>query len=146
MAGDRSADVILSPIWSEQLPESFAISIVDDDDSVREAMGSLMRSYGYRAETFASGADFLASEARRHTDCLIADVQMPGMTGLELYGLLATSDAPIPTIMITARHDEGIRKRALASGVLCYLTKPFDEAQLIECVRAAIGQDGGASQ
>ena len=128
------------------MPETFSISIVDDDESVREAMGSLMRSYGYRTETFDSGARFLASEARRHTDCLIADVQMPGMSGLELYGLLAASEDPIPTIMITARQDEAIRKRALASGVFCYLTKPFDEAHLLKCVRAATGQDDGATQ
>ena len=128
------------------MPETFVISIVDDDGSVREAMGSLMRSYGYRTETFDSGAGFLASEARHDTDCLIADVQMPGMSGLELYALLAASDDPIPTIMITARHDEAIRKRALASGVLCYLTKPFDEAHLLTCVHAAIGRDGGASR
>jgi len=128
------------------MPEIFAISIVDDDDAVQEAMGSLMRSYGYKTETFGSGASFLVSEARRHTDCLIADVQMPGMTGLELHGLLAASENPIPTILITARHDEGIRTRALASGVRCYLTKPFDEAHLLDCVRSAIGQDDGAAR
>ena len=126
------------------MPETFAISIVDDDDSVREAMGSLMRSYGYRTETFDSGASFLASDARRRTDCLIADVQMPGMTGLELYGLLAASDDPIPTILITARHDEAIRKRALAAGVLCYLAKPFAEARLLGCVRSALDQDNAS--
>ncbi len=146
MAGGRRARVILSPTWSGQLPETFSISIVDDDESVREAMGSLMRSYGYRTETFESGASFLASEARHDTDCLIADVQMPGMSGLELYGVLAASGDPIPTIMITARQDEAIRKRALASGVLCYLIKPFDEAHLLKCVHAATGQDDGVPQ
>jgi len=146
MVASLRTSVILRLVWSEQLPESFTISIVDDDVSVREAVGSLMRSYGYQARTFESGASFLVSDKRRSTDCLIADIQMPEMSGLELHRILALSDDHIPTILITARHDEEIRRQALASGVLCYLTKPFDEAHLLECVRSAIGQVGGASQ
>jgi FixJ family two-component response regulator len=120
------------------LPEQVSISIVDDDGSVREGLVSLMQSHGYLAEAFESGAGFLASDRRHRTDCLIADMHMPGMTGLELVEQLAAAGAAIPTILITARHDEGVRLRALQAGVLCYLTKPFKEDELLRCIRSAL--------
>ena len=98
----------------------------------------LMQSYGYAAEAFDSGASFLSSDRYHRTDCLIADVQMPGMTGLELFSRLGVSGQRIPTILITARHDESVRERALRAGVLCYLIKPFNEDDLIRCIRAAL--------
>ncbi|MEI9986308.1 MAG: response regulator [Aliidongia sp.] len=101
------------------MPEQFAISIIDDDESVREAILGLMQSHGYNAEAFESGASFLGSMRRHQTDCLIADFQMPGMTGLELHGRLAASDKPIPTILITARHDEALRAQALRAPACC---------------------------
>ena len=114
------------------------ISIVEDDESVREAIKGLMRSLGYRVEAVASPQEFLSSRFVRRTSCLIADVQMPGMTGLELYQRLCTSGKPVPTILITAYPDDGVRERALAAGVIGYLSKPFEEDDLLACIRSAL--------
>ncbi len=103
------------------------ISIVDDDELMREAVKGLMKSLGYRAEAAASAEEFLSSRHVRRTSCLITDMQMPGMTGLELYQRLSTSGKPIPTILITAYPDDGVREHALSAGVIGYLSKPFDE-------------------
>ena len=121
------------------MAKKIVISIVDDDESVREAMTRLMRSLGYSAPAFPSGESFLRSKRRRGTACLIADVQMPGMTGLELHNRLAASGKPIPTILITAYPDERVRAQALNAGVLCYLTKPFNESELLACIHSALG-------
>ena len=112
------------------------ISIVDDDESVREAVEALMNSVGFRAQTFVSAAEFLASDIE-NTSCLIADINMPHMSGVELYGRLTSLGYAVPTILITAYADDRVRKRALADGVICYLSKPFDDEALIECVRSA---------
>ena len=114
------------------------ISIVDDDESMREAIKGLMRSLGYRVEAVASAPEFLSSRHVRRTSCLIADMQMPGMTGLELHQRLSISGKPIPTILITAYPDDGVRERALSAGVLGYLSKPFEEDDLLACVRSAL--------
>jgi FixJ family two-component response regulator len=124
------------------LPDQVAISIVDDDESVREGLVGLIQSHGYAAEAFESGASFLGSERLGRTDCLITDMHMPGMTGLELVSRLAASGASAPTILITARHDLGVRQRALDAGVLCYLAKPFKENDLLECIRSALKRRG----
>jgi FixJ family two-component response regulator len=127
---------------SEQLKSKTLISIVDDDQSVREAMARLMKAYGYLAQTFASGAELLSSNYCARTDCLIADVQMPDMTGLELHGRLVAAGMPIPTILITAHPDDSVRSRAIEAGVLCYLTKPVSEDDLLGCIRSAVvGRD-----
>jgi FixJ family two-component response regulator len=131
------------PDESETLAKNIPISIVDDDESVREAMAGLMKSHGYLVETFDSGASFLSSDYRSRTDCLIADVQMPGMTGLELHSELVASGDPIPTILITAHPDDRTRARALKAGVLGYLTKPFSEDDLLRHIRTAIEYRGG---
>ena len=114
------------------------ISIVDDDESMREAIKGLMRSLGYRVEAVASAPEFLSSPHVRRTSCLIADMQMPGMTGLELHQRLSISGKPIPTILITAYPDDGVRERALSAGVVGYLSKPFEEDDLLACVRSAL--------
>ena len=114
------------------------ISIVDDDESMREAVKGLMKSLGYRVEAAASAQEFLSSRHLRCTSCLITDMQMPGMTGLELYQRLSTSEKPIPTILITAYPDDGVRERALSAGVIGYLSKPFDENDLLACIRSAL--------
>lgn len=114
------------------------ISIVDDDESVRESLVDLMNSYGYNAEAFESSEAFLDSERSNRTDCLIADIQLPGMTGVELHKRLIALAKPIPTILITARPDEPTRRRALSEGVCCYLAKPFDDNALLGCVGAAV--------
>jgi FixJ family two-component response regulator len=98
-----------------------------------------MRALGFPAETFASAEDFLRSDGLRSTACLIADVQMPQMSGLELYNHLVASGLAIPTILITAYPDEAVRVRALEAGVVCYLAKPFNKDTLLGCIHSAIG-------
>jgi FixJ family two-component response regulator len=114
------------------------ISIVDDDESMREALKGLIRSLGYTAEAFASAAEFLSSRRVPRTSCLIADVMMPGMTGVELHRHLVTSGKTIPTILITAHPDDSVRERALADGVIGYLSKPFSEHDLLACIRSSL--------
>ena len=97
----------------------------------------LMRSVGYSAIAFPSAEGFLTSRRRSATACLIVDVQMPGMTGLELHNRLIASGEPIPTILITAYPDERMRAQAL-NGVLCYLAKPFSESELLACIHSAL--------
>jgi FixJ family two-component response regulator len=121
------------------LPRKAVIAIVDDDQSVREALTSLVRSLGYVAMAFECAEDLLKSRRRRGVSCLIADVQMPGMTGFELHNRLVASGEPIPTILITAFPDERMRERALQAGVICYLTKPFSEDDLLACIRSTPG-------
>lgn len=114
------------------------ISIVDDDESVRDATASLVRAAGYAPEAFPCASDFLNSEAVPRTDFLIADVQMPGMTGLDLYDALVDAGKRIPTVLITAYPDEKSRNRALRAGVMRYLTKPFNETELLDCIQSAL--------
>jgi FixJ family two-component response regulator len=114
------------------------VSIVEDDQLFRESMRTLMRSLGYRAETFESAADFLASPRLGETACLIADVNMPVMTGIELYRHLRNLDLAIPTILVTAYGDDDVESRALKDGVMCYLRKPVDERRLKQCILAAL--------
>ena len=114
------------------------ISVVDDDESMREAIRGLMRSLGYSAQAFRSAEEFLTSRQVLHTSCLIADVQMPGMTGLELHRHLVALGKTIPTILITAYPDDSVRERALGDGVVGYLSKPFDENDLLACIRSSL--------
>lgn len=114
-----------------------SIAVVEDDDSVREAMVGLLRSHGFIAKGFASADAFLKSNRIRITSCLIADVQMPDMSGLALYGHLVAVGTPIPTILVTAYPDDNVRARALSAGVTGYLPKPFSEKALLECINAA---------
>jgi len=125
------------------VPKKPLISIVDDDESVREATKGLMKSLGFIAKTFSSAADFLTSRYLRRTACLIADVNMPGMTGPELHDRLRDLGSTIPTILITAYPDDNVRARALSAGVICYLRKPFDEDDLLVCIRSALVQREG---
>ena len=120
------------------MPNKPLIAIVDDDASVREAIMSLVRASGFMAEAFPCAEDFLKSDGVLRTSCLVADFRMPGMSGLELYRCLIASGEPIPTILITAHSDEWVRARALKTGILCYLTKPFDEDDLLGCIRSAL--------
>ena len=122
-----------------KLPKTPLIAIVDDDQSVREALTSLIRSLGYSAVAFECAEDLLKSRRRGGVSCMIADVQMPGMSGPELHHRLVASGTPIPTILITAYPDERTRKRALQAGVLCNLAKPFNEEDLIACIRSIVG-------
>src|ERR1700757_315369 len=121
-----------------KLPTRAVIAIVDDDHSVREALTSLVRSLGYVAIAFECAEDLLKSKRRRRMSCVIADVQMPGMTGLELFQRLSDSAKPIPTVLITAYPDDRARERALSAGVIGYLSKPFEEDDLLACIRTAL--------
>jgi FixJ family two-component response regulator len=114
------------------------VSVVEDDQFFRESMKRLMRSLGYRVEAFASAADFLASPGLGETACLIADVNMPVMTGVELYRHLTDSGYAIPTILVTAYADDDVGSCALKDGVICYLRKPVDEDLLKRCLLAAL--------
>lgn len=114
------------------------VSVVDDDDASRVAVAVLLNSLGFAVETFESAADFLAWPCLRHTSCLIADVHMPGMTGVELHRRLVALGHALPTILITAYPDDAVRARAIADGVIAYLAKPCSDAALLDVVRAAL--------
>jgi len=114
------------------------ISVVDDDDSVRESLGGLIRSLGFAVKAFASAEEILTSDRLPDTDCLILDVRMPGMNGLELQRQLAASHMSIPVIFITAHGDEETRVRALNGGAVDYLLKPFSEEALLNAINTAL--------
>jgi FixJ family two-component response regulator len=115
------------------MPKPTLVSVVEDDQHFREL--------GYPVEAFPSAADFLASPRLVETACVIADVHMPGMTGVELYRQLVDAGYAIPTILVTAYPNDVDRTRALDDGVVCYLRKPVDEQHLIRCLRAALTSD-----
>ncbi|MCW3054167.1 MAG: two-component response regulator [Chthonomonadales bacterium] len=118
------------------------ISIVDDDKSIREAIKSLLGSLGFRTEVFASAEEFLNSSRLPDTECLILDIWMPGMSGLELQNALAAADSRIPIIFITANDDEEARARALRAGAVAFLRKPFHEDALLNGIHSALDQHG----
>lgn len=125
------------------MPNKPLISIVDDDESLRKATKGLMRALGFLAEAFESAEDFLKFDRLHSTSCLIADVQMPQMSGIELHRRLVASGASIPTILITAYPDDSMKARALEAGVICYLVKPFSKDHLLGCIQSALGRDQG---
>jgi FixJ family two-component response regulator len=114
------------------------ISLIDDDESFRLATDSLLRARGYAVCAFSSAAEFLRSPQLDATSCVITDVQMPGMNGLELQTLLRNQGRTVPIIFITAFPDESARTRALAEGAMCYLSKASNAADLIKCIEAAL--------
>jgi len=120
------------------MPKRTLISIVEDDGPFRDSIRKLVKLSGYAVETFPSAADFLASPLVPETACLISDVQMPGMTGVELHRHLVDVGHRIPTILVTAYPDEITRNRALRDGVVCYLSKPVDDDLLEHCLRSAL--------
>jgi len=115
-----------------------SISIVDDDESIREALKSLLASAGFRAEVFASAEEFLNSGRQQDTQCLIADVWMPGMSGLELQSALSAAGSRIPILFITAHDDQAARARALKAGAVDFLHKPFSEEALLSGIQSAL--------
>jgi FixJ family two-component response regulator len=118
--------------------QQISISIVDDDASLRRAARRLVKSYGFTVETFASAEDFLASSCLRVTACLVLDVHMPGLSGLQLQSRLLERGHHIPIIFITAHADERMRAEAMRAGAVCYLLKPFEEAELLNCIGFAL--------
>jgi len=121
-----------------EMPNIPLISIVDDDESVRIALKSLIGSVGFRAEVFGSGEEFLNSPHVSHTDCLIADVRMPGMSGLELQDRLNAANASLPIIFISAHDDGEARSRGLRAGAIDFLQKPFSEDSLLGAISACL--------
>jgi FixJ family two-component response regulator len=118
--------------------ETKLVAIVDDDDSVRGTLQELLRSAGLPSRTFVSAEDFLTSGQQQETACLITDIRMPGMSGLELQARLNAEQCRIPIIFITAHGDEEMRLQALRAGAVEFLPKPFDDEVLVESVRAAL--------
>jgi FixJ family two-component response regulator len=132
--GDRSC----------QVPNTRSIvAIVDDDEAVGNAIEVLMRSVGLIAKAFSSGEEFLRSPELSHTGCLVVDFDMPKMSGLDLHYNLSQLGKEIPTVMITAYPSDDIRARALQAGFICYLPKPFDESDLLNCIQAALDRAKG---
>jgi FixJ family two-component response regulator len=122
------------------MPEGPLIAVVDDDMSIRNATQDLLKAAGYSTSTFGNATSFLDSPLRASVACLITDMRMPGMSGLELYEHLARSGAGIPTVIITAHFQELTRERAREAGITCFLTKPFAPDELLECVRKALAK------
>jgi FixJ family two-component response regulator len=119
------------------------IAVVDDDASAREAIAGLVKAFGYMVCVFECGSDLLRSPESDSSACLIADMQMARMSGLELFLALVAAGKPVPTILITAYPDEATRRRALQAGVVAFLAKPVDSATLLACLRGAIGAASG---
>jgi FixJ family two-component response regulator len=116
------------------------ISVVDDDQSFRDSMRRLLKSMDYTVAVFPSAAEFLASPEFDDTACLVADIHMPEMTGVDLYEHLIKTGHAIPTILVTAYPIDGVRKRMMTLGVVCYLPKPLVEAELIHCLELALAR------
>jgi FixJ family two-component response regulator len=121
------------------------ISIIDDDASLRAATDNLLRSLGYTVYTFVSAEEFLRSTHFNDTSCVIADVQMPGMSGVDLQAQLLTQGHSVPFIFMTAFPDEAVRARAMKAGAICFLTKPFDRLTLTRYLDTALGRQGGGT-
>ncbi|RVT90945.1 response regulator transcription factor [Sphingomonas crocodyli] len=116
------------------------IAIVDDDGAIRNGLSSLLRSEGYGVELFASAEAFLDRSAPNALDCLITDIQMPGLTGLELQAILRKDRPSMPVIIMTAFPEPTYRERATANGAICFLSKPFNADELLNCVGRAVRQ------
>lgn len=114
------------------------VAIVEDDESYRGAIQRLLKSAGFSAQSFSCAEDFLNSGVQHKTGCLIADIRMPGMSGIDLQSKLNSDHCPIPMVFITAHGDEKMRLQAMRSGAVKFLTKPFDGGTLLEAVRVAL--------
>jgi FixJ family two-component response regulator len=123
-------DLIVKPV----------IAIVDDDPRVRESLESLIESAGFAAQVFACGDDFLRRGHLSETGCLITDIRMPGMDGLELQRRIRLARPELPVIFITAHHDDDLERRAFAEGAVCFVHKPFDAGELLRAAKVALGK------
>jgi len=121
---------------TEELPK--LVVVVDDDELIRNALSGLLKAAGFTALAFSSAEDFLSSGQQEHTGCVITDIRMPGMSGLDLQSKLNEGRYRIPIIFITAQGDEKMRLQALRAGAVEFLTKPFDDQVLLDSVRAAL--------
>ncbi|HTW67108.1 MAG TPA: response regulator [Bryobacteraceae bacterium] len=118
--------------------KTLLVSVVDDDESVRESLPDLLNELGYSARTFSSPLEFLASDALDQTWCLLLDIAMPGMSGIELQAELKRQDKRIPIIFITATEDDAVRARVVELGAVACLRKPFSDTALLEAVRSVM--------
>jgi len=118
------------------------IAVVDDDPSVRSATVDLLASVGFACEAYEAAEDYLQSDAAKRTACLILDVRMPGLNGLELQRRLADQGRAVPIIFITSYPNERVRRRAIRAGAICYLSKPYSEEDLLGCIRSALDKSG----
>jgi FixJ family two-component response regulator len=116
------------------------ISVVDDDQSLRRSLRNLLTSVGFRVETFASAEDFLSSSEQENTGCLVLDLRMGGMNGLDLLRHLAATGSRIPAVILTAHGDDEARQRSLEAGAVAFLGKPFRPDTLLDAVREALGR------
>jgi FixJ family two-component response regulator len=114
------------------------VAVIDDDEAFRVALQRLLKAAGFPVRSFASAEDFLKSGQQHETGCLVTDIRMPGMSGLDLQAKLSAEHCPIPTIFITAHGDEKMRLQAMRGGAVKFLGKPFDSDILLESVRVAI--------
>jgi FixJ family two-component response regulator len=122
------------------MPDRPLVAIVDDDESIRRATRSLLRAAGFATAAFSDAESFLSSATRARTACLVADMRMPGMSGLELYQALIASGEGIPTVLITAYAADIARARARDAGISCLLGKPFTAEELLECLHKALAR------
>ncbi len=122
------------------------ISVIDDDESICRTTALLIESFGFRAAAFESAEIFLSSGQLRNTSCLVLDVQMPGMNGLQLQSHLAAEGCGIPIIFITAYDDEEFHRQAMQAGAVALLSKPFSDEQLLQAIRLALRQDKGGAE
>lgn len=120
------------------MPRRPIVAVIDDDDSMRAATSNLLEAAGYATTTFSSAERFLGFARRSSVSCIVTDVRMPGMTGLQLFESLVASGSGIPTVLVTAYPDETVRLRARKAGISCYLNKPFSPEELCACVEAAV--------
>jgi FixJ family two-component response regulator len=121
------------------MPFPALVSVVDDDESVRESLPDLLKEFGFASQAFSSASEFLASGYVAHTRCLILDVAMPGMSGVELQRELVRRKWAIPIVFITAGDDESVRPRLISEGAVECLFKPFSETALLDALNAALG-------
>jgi two-component system, LuxR family, response regulator FixJ len=122
------------------MPEGPLVAIVDDDKSIRNATQDLLKAAGFYTVTFEDAESFLGSASRATAACLVADMRMPGMSGVELYQTLVASGHSIPTVIITAHPEEVTQVRGRVAGLTCYLIKPFTPDELLECVHEALAK------
>ena len=122
------------------MSEGPLVAIVDDDKSIRNATQDLLKAAGFSTATFEDAESFLGSASLASASCVVADMRMPGMTGLELYQELVASGHAIPTVIITAHPEEITQARAREAGITCYLTKPFTPDELLECVSESLAK------
>jgi FixJ family two-component response regulator len=127
------------------MAESPLIAIVDDDDAIRDALNSLLRSVGWRAEGFASAEAFLQSGQAHATACLLLDVRLPGISGLELQRQVSSSHAHLPIIFMTAHGNEAMRAQVLQAGAVAFFAKPFNDTALLEAIHTALAPDSDST-